>query len=430
MADWLLIRLARKAAAPASWLVTDGAGRIVFREQHGALPEAAGLAPGRRVCALVPAGDVVLTEADVPVKSGIKAQQVVPFALEEQLATDVESLHFALGRRAVDSARMPVAVISRALLEGWLAELAAAGLKPEAVFAESELAPINPGQAVAVLEGDDAIVRPPGALPVTMPIDALADALHLARPAGEAVIAAEPPGGGGLVLYTGPAEWHQHQRIVESLRDRFDGIKVQLLTEGPLPLYAQRLAAAVSGEAINLQQGAYAPASSLGSGWRVWRVAAILLVALVALHAAGSATALMSLTRAERAVNVAIEQTFRAAMPGEHNAIDAQRRMAKRLASLRGGDSSGLLAALGALAEARAGAGDTAIRALQFRGGALELVLAAPNAESLDRLSQNLRACDTAIERKERVEQHEHGEPPGRGDQAPLALVERLKPGY
>jgi general secretion pathway protein L len=392
MADWLLIRLAREAAAPASWLVADGTGRIVFREQRGALLEAAALAAGRRVCALVPAADVLLTEADVPLKSGVRAQQVVPFALEEQLVEDIESLHFALGRRTSESPRMPVAVISRALLEGWLAELEAAGLKPEAVFAESELAPINPGQAVAVLEGDDAIVRPPGALPVTMPIDALADALHLAQPSSDAVIAAEPPSGRGLVLYTGPAEWHQHQRVVESLRDRFDGIKVQLLSEGPFPLYAQRVAAAAAGGAINLLQGPYAAESSLSGGWRVWRVAAILLVALIALHAAGSASALMSLNRAERAVNIAIEQTFRAAMPGEHNAIDAERRMAQRLASLRGGDSSGLLAALGALAEARAGTGDTAIRALQFHGGALDLVLTAPNAESLDRLSQNLRA--------------------------------------
>ncbi|MGH8221309.1 MAG: type II secretion system protein GspL [Steroidobacteraceae bacterium] len=392
MADWLLIRLARQPAAPASWLVADAAGRIVAREQQGALSEAAALAPSRRVCALVPAADVVLTEADVPIKSGVKAQQVVPFALEEQLADDVETLHFALGRRASEGARMPVAVVSRALLESWLAELEAAGLKPEAVFSESELAPANPGQAVAVLEGDDAIVRAPGALPVTMPIDALPEALRLAGPGSEEVIAAEPPGGRGLVLYTGAAEWHQHARVVESLRDRFDGIKVQLLTEGPLPLYAQRLASAAAGGAINLLQGSYAPASSLGSGWRIWRVAAILLVAVVALHAIGSAAELMSLTRAERKVNVAIDQTFRAAMPGEHNAIDARRRMAQRLVKLRGGESSGLLAALDALAEVRVSAGDTAIRALQFRDGALDLVLAAPSAESLDRLSQGLRA--------------------------------------
>ncbi len=392
MADWLLIRLAREPGAPASWLVADGSGRIVVPLQRGDLRDAAALAPPRRLCALVPAADVVLTEADVPVKSGMKIQQVVPFALEEQLAEDVENLHFAVGRRASETARMPVAVVSRPLLEGWLGELAAVGLKPEAVYAESELAPANPGQAVAVLEGDDAIVRAPGALPVTMPIDALAEALQLVHPQADGVIAAEPAGGRGLVLYTGAAEWHQHARVVESLRDRFDGIKVQLLTEGPLALFAQRLAAASAGGAINLLQGAFQPATSLGSGWRVWRVAATLLVALVALHVVGSATELMTLARAERAVNIAIEQTFRAAMPGERNAIDARRRMAQRLASLRGGESSGLLAALGALAQARAGAGDMAIRALQFRDGALDLMVAAPNAEALDRLSQALRA--------------------------------------
>ena len=392
MADWLLIRLARDAAAPASWVIADGAGRIVAREQRGSLSEAAALASSRRVCALVPAADVVLTEADVPAKSGVKAQQVVPFALEEQLADDVESLHFALGRRPSEGARVPVAVVSRALLDTWLGELAAAGLKPEAVFAESELAPVNPGQAIAVLEGDDAIVRAPGALPVTMPIDALPEALQLARPASEEVITAEPPSGRGLVLYAGAAEWHQHSRIVESLRDRFDGIKVQLLTEGPLPLYAQRLAGATSGGAINLLQGPYAPTGSLATGLRVWRVAAILLVALIALHAIGSVTELMTLGRAERTVNIAMEQTFRSAMPGEHNAINARRRMAQRLLSMRGGENTGLLAALGALAAAQGSAGETAIRSLQFRDGSLQLVLAAPSAESLDRLSQGLRA--------------------------------------
>jgi len=396
MADWLLIRLARDAAAPASWVIADGAGRIVAREQRGSLSEAAALASSRRVCALVPAADVVLTEADVPAKSGVKAQQVVPFALEEQLADDVESLHFALGRRPPsEGSRIPVAVVSRAVLDTWLGELAAAGMKPEAVFAESELAPVNPGQAIAVLEGDDAIVRAPGALPVTMPIDALPEALQLARPASNAseeVITADPPSGRGLVLYAGAAEWHQHSRIVESLRDRFDGIKVQLLTEGPLPLYAQRLAEAISGGAINLLQGPYAPTGSLATGLRVWRVAAILLVALIALHAIGSVTELMTLGRAERTVNIAMEQTFRSAMPGEHNAINARRRMAQRLSSMRGGENTGLLAALGALAAAQGSAGETAIRSLQFRDGSLQLVLAAPSAESLDRLSQGLRA--------------------------------------
>jgi general secretion pathway protein L len=392
MADWLIIRLAHEPGAPVSWIAADGAGRIVLPQQSGPLPQVAPLAASRRVCALAPAADVVLTEADVPLKSGTRVHQVVPFALEEQLAEDVEGLHFAVGRRAADESRTPVAVASRALLERWLAELRVAGIVPEALYAESDLLPVNPGQAVALLDADSAIVRPAGGLPVTMPIAALTEALELARPRrDEDVIAADTAAGRGLVLYTGAAEWHAHSREIEALRDRFDGIKVQLLTDGPLGLYAQQLPGA-AGSAINMLQGPFAPTTSLSSGWKLWRVAAMLLVALVALHAAGSATELMSLKRAEHAVNVSIEQTFRAAMPGEHNAIDARRRMEQRLASVRGGDSSGLLAALGALAQARAGAGDTSIQGLTFRDGALDLKVVAPNAEALDRLSQSLRA--------------------------------------
>jgi hypothetical protein len=67
--------------------------------------------------------------------------------------------------------------------------------------------------------------------------------------------------------------------------------------------------------------------------------------------------------------------------------------MERRLLSVRGGmDSAGLLPALGALAEARSAAPGTAVQALSFRDGALDLKLAAPDADSLERISQSLRS--------------------------------------
>ncbi len=389
MADWLLIRLPRAADAPVSWLVSDSLGRIVMPQQSGTLLQAAALGSTRRVCVLVPAGDVVLTEVEVPVKSGPKVREVVPFALEEQLADDIESLHFAVGRRPADGTRTPVAVVSRALMEQWLAELKQAGLAPEALYAESELVPANPGQSVALLDGDSAIVRPAGGSPLTLPIEALTEALALTSPQPDQLVATERTGS-GLVLYTGAAEWHQRSHDVEEIRDRFDGIKVQLLTDGPLALLAQQLPAA-SSAAVNLLQGPYAPANSFASTFREWRVAAALLVGLIALHAVGSATELMMLKRAERAVDAAITTTFRAAMPGEHSTIDARRRMEQRLASLKGG-GSGLLPALDAISQARAGTQGTVLRALNFRESGVDLTLTAPSVETLDHISQNLRA--------------------------------------
>jgi type II secretory pathway component PulL len=86
-----------------------------------------------------------------------------------------------------------------------------------------------------------------------------------------------------------------------------------------------------------------------------------------------------------------IVETFRTAMPGEQSTVDARRRMEQRLLSAQGGDNASLLAALDALAQARGSAPGTTVQALSFREGALDLKLAAPDANSLDRISQSLR---------------------------------------
>ena len=68
----------------------------------------------------MPGTDVLLAEPEVPVKAGAKLAQVVPYALEEQLAEDIENLHFAVGKRAQDSLTTPVAVVPRTLMENWI----------------------------------------------------------------------------------------------------------------------------------------------------------------------------------------------------------------------------------------------------------------------------------------------------------------------
>src|SRR5262249_23478370 len=162
-------------------------------------------------------------------------------------------------------------------------------------------------------------------------------------------------------------EWQHFSPRVEKVRDQFDGIKVQLLTGGPLPLFVQQLPIA---RAINLLQGRYAQQNPRAIGWRSWRGAAILLGALVGLHLAGKAGELFMLKRAEKTVDASIDQAFRAAMPGEQNTINARRRMETRLATVRTGGGSGLLDALGAVVSARGSAPGTVVQSLSYREGA------------------------------------------------------------
>jgi general secretion pathway protein L len=386
MADWLLIRLPRTAEQSASWLVVDARGNPVGPPQSGPLSLAAPRAAGRRICVLVPGTDVLLTEPDVPMKAGTRLQQVVPFALEEQLADDIDDLHFAIGKRAADSARTPVAVIRRSLMDEWLTSLRASGLEPEAMYTESDLLPQNPGQAVALLEEDVVIVRPPLGAPVTLPVEALGEALNIAQSGSPEL---ETTGIRGLVLYTGAAEWQQHSAQVEALRERFDGIKIQLLSAGPLALFAQQLPTATP---INLLQGPYTAKTANAVGWRSWRVAAILLASLIGLHVVGKAAELTILKQNEKKLDTSIGEQFRLAMPGERNLIDARRRMEQRLAAAQSGGTSGFLPALQAVVQARSVAPGTTLQALSFRQGTVEMKLSAKDATSLDHMSQSLRA--------------------------------------
>jgi general secretion pathway protein L len=385
MADWLLIRLPRAPETLASWLVVDARGVPTGAAQSGPLELAAPRTAGRRVCVLVPGADVLLADPDVPARAGAKLHQLVPYALEEHLAEDIDELHFAVGKRAADSSRTPVAVVARALMEAWLTMLRTSGIEPDCLYAESDLLPENPGQAVALLDEDAVFVRAPGAMPVTLPADALSEALVIAQ-SGEGPAAAT--GARGLVLYTGAAEWQRHSAQVETSRPQFDGIKVQLLTGGPLALFAQQLPAA---SPINLLQGTYAPVSSRAVGLSAWRVAAILLGCLIGLHVIGKVAELEVLKKREHQVDLSIREAFHSAMPGDPGVGDARARMEQRLAATRGA-GGGLLAALQALAQARDAAPGTSVQALNFHGGALEMKLAAPDAASLDRLSQSLRS--------------------------------------
>jgi general secretion pathway protein L len=401
MADWLLLRLPRTPQEPATWLIASAGGAPLAAAQSGPLEAAAGAAAGRRVCVLVPGSDVLLADPELPTRSGVKLQQLVPYALEEHLADNIDELHFATGRRTDDSGRTPVAVVARALMEEWLGALRRAGLEPACLYADSELLPANPGQAVALLEDDTVFVRAPGAPPVSLPIDALSEALSIAasppRTAAALVVTAAPEpteesaSGGearGLILYSGSAEWQQRSTQVEEARERFASLKVQLLPDGPLALFAQQLPAT---EATNLLQGPYAPKRSPAAGLSAWRVAALLLLALVALHVVGKTAELRVLKSKEHEVDASIRDTFHRALPSEPGTGDARRRMEQRLAALRnGGGASGLLGVLQAVAQAR-GAARASVQSLNFHDGLLELTLNAPDAASLDHLSQQLR---------------------------------------
>ena len=96
MSETFVIRLSHELE-PVTWTVLDEYGRPRGAESTGTLPDAAAAANNRRVVALLPGIDVLLLKTRLPVKGRSRQLKMVPFSLEEGLAADIDSLHFAIG---------------------------------------------------------------------------------------------------------------------------------------------------------------------------------------------------------------------------------------------------------------------------------------------------------------------------------------------
>lgn len=383
MSDWLLLRSPR--AATVSWLVADDAGRPLSAVASGTLAQAAAAAVGRRVAVLLPPAEVLLADVDLPAKSGARASQLVPYALEEQLVGDIEAQHFALAERPGAQGRTRVAVVAHAEFEPLLQALRAAGIDPARIVSEAALVPAGPQHATLLLDGETLCIVPPGGgLPVVLPASDLGAALELAL--GAEVLSAT-----SLQCVATPVDWQRRSAEVEALRPRCASLKVQLATSGLLPWFAPQLAA---GSAINLLQGRYAPRAAWAGGWQKWRVAAQLAAALLVLYVGGQLWSLVQLGSAERTLTAATEEFANRVMPGGGVVNLRQRAEQRLLAAQRASDDAGLLGALGALATALPAGGDAAaVQAVRYQGGALEVKLRATDAEGLEKVSQRLRAA-------------------------------------
>lgn len=111
-----------------------------------------------KVVALVPVSDVLSASCEVPGRSAAQMRRAVPYAVEEFVADDIDTMQVA---SAVLVRNEPVhcLVAPRSSVEDWLAFLAETGIQPGFMTADA-MALTNDVNVVSVLfEGDHALVR-------------------------------------------------------------------------------------------------------------------------------------------------------------------------------------------------------------------------------------------------------------------------------
>jgi general secretion pathway protein L len=382
----LLLRLPAPGQTDTEWLTVDETGAPAGPRQAGPLNLAAAVGASARIVALAPATQVLLAEPDLPPGSGAKLARAVPFALEEQLTEDIDQLYFAIGRRG-PAGKTPVAVVSRTIMESWLASLNAAGLAPVAIYPEISLMPENPGQTVLWLERERLAVRRPGGLPFAVELTPVTEALVVAGMIPDPSDDAAPPKvRESAILYLSREDWLRVQDEFEGLIGQFESLKIQLLPDGALPWLARGLE---DGRAINLLQGEFATETDYGAHWRQWRVAAGLAVALLVVHLGAQAVQLQRAKRDSAQLDTQIAQVFSMAMPTE-KPLEPRRQMEARLNLVRKSavGPQYFLHAMQALSAGLSQVPKTSIDALSYREQTVDMKLTAPSVEALSQLSQ------------------------------------------
>ena len=393
MAEFLVIRLGADENAHASWIAVDDAGTRRTPPVMGPLEEAQKDVGDREVIVLVPAGETSTLACDLPAK-GARLRAALPFALEEQVADEIENLHFAPGpRRAAGD--LAVVVVAHDKMSAWLARLQEAGIRAARLIPEDHGLAFVPN-TLSMLVAENQVVFNNGAdlafvMQGVTPIDALMAAGILGEN-GLTDAATENPR--HLLVYCEPTDEQRFSEEWSRLRQYLDSVDINLLPDGVLPRLAVTVA---SGSGVNLLQGRYGESTDVGALVRPWRYVAMLLVALGILGIAGKGVDYVRLTSEEAALKEQFTAEYRKIRPDDtREVMDPLGTVTsiRRSFGAPGSAPAVFLPLLQQLALAMQENKDADIQAISYRAGVVDVRLTAPDVATLDRIEKGISQSD------------------------------------
>lgn len=390
MAEFVIIRLGRDHGQMVEWIVADDDGTRRSESFKGSLDEASAQVQGRPVIVLLPATETLTTTVDIPIRSSVRLNAALPYALEEQVASDVETIHFAAGDKR-ESGLRPVAAVARATMDTWLEQLEEAGIQPWKMVPENYGLARIPG-TLSVLVDNDCVMFNDGTdvefvMQDANPSDALAAAGWLADRHDDAP--ADPSG--HLVVYCSAADEERLSHDWIALRHELHSVDINLLPDGALSRLAVTVA---SGQGVNLLQGRYGPKADYGSWLRPWRKAAALLLVLVVVGFTGKGVDYYRLSNLETELRDQFTQEFRQIRPGDAGEIlDPIGAVNSIKRSLGAGTASPVfLQSLRELSNAMAQNSNASVEAVSYRAGVIDVRVSSSDVETLGNIQKAISA--------------------------------------
>ena len=321
MADTLLILYNPDNKDQLQWGFVNDQG-TPDKLTYGSITELSNIARGYRATLLLNSSHVNLTQVKIPSQNRQRQLQAIPYALEDQLADDIDDLHFAAGKKQADD-NIPVITINRALLDHLTQDFKNAGVFIDTLSADVLALPFNNNQWTLLIDNQRALIR-------TGHFTGFYCDLNIVPVFLQALINQQESSPELLHIYV-PEHLASE---VESLKITDLEINLEIIKESVFSIFARNLSSA---RQLNILQGTYTPKRESSGLIKPWKSVAAIFVAWLVLQLIYAGFESYQLENQNRELAGLIQKEFKKANPEANKYNNMRKRMENKLKEARGG---------------------------------------------------------------------------------------------
>jgi type II secretion system protein L len=313
----------------------------------------------------LPSDDVRTAVLEVSADERKHLASSLPYMMEEQVADDVEDLHFVSA--PIDEEAYLVAFTRKAQMANWIEALP--GAEELKLFSPEALClPVNGNECCIVVQGQEAVMRWSESQGARVDLTLLS-----------VVLDSLPDAPGSLVIYG-----TDRDAVMAHLSDE-QASRVDWRQGG----WGALLMLTQASPPINLRQGAFAPRLPLGKWWNIWKTVAIAAGVAMALQFVADLAQYQTLKSHNLDLRSAIQESYRKANP-RGAVVDVEKQLNRQLSEFAGGD--GVAAFTPRLVDVVTAtlAHDGRVTSVNYSAGQLRLNLTADNFAAVERIRQQL----------------------------------------
>lgn len=369
-------------ATEASWQRVEN-GQLAGSFHQGELADASRYCRGAHVIVIVPSEEVFLTRVVLPGKNRKKLLKAVPYAVEDQLVDDIETLHFALSQNAVDG-QFIVAAVEERMIDFWDTALKSAGIFAETMIPDVVALQASDDSWTVMLEATRALVRSPSGM-------FSSDIENLPLMLNNLYLSAtdEPPD--EVVVYD--CSKASHMTTLEALCPDIE-FRVKECVNGPIGILADQYKPV---DVVNLFQGDYKRQQGMGRHLRPWIPAAALFAVWIGWQLVVNITALIDLNDKSEALTEQMRKVYNTAFgPGKQpKSYQLRSSMESRMNEIlaKQGQSEGSLQEmLVKTAPILKNVSGAELEGLRYKSGRLDIDLIVKQSSDVDPLKEKIRS--------------------------------------